>query len=98
MKKIDQILEKLRVDSDQVLQEMDQQDSVGAVHQVLFKNFAKIDPVQIEVIHKLNNLKTDKPKDIYELRDLLEQMFPKSDIRLLLKELIGKRLYLLEWS
>ena len=90
LEKIDQILEKLRVDSDQVLQEMDQQDSVGAVHQVLFKNFAKIDPVQIEVIHKLNNLKTDKPKDIYELRDLLEQMFPKSDIRLLLKELIEK--------
>ncbi|MFW2104087.1 hypothetical protein [Acinetobacter guillouiae] len=90
LEKIDQILEKLRIDSDQVLQEMDQQDSVGAVHQVLFKNFAKIDPVQIEVIHKLNNLKTDKPKDIYELRDLLEQMFPKSDIRLLLKELIEK--------
>ena len=74
LEKIDQILEKLRSDS----------------QQVLFKNFKKIDPVQMEVIRKLDDLKSDKPKDIYELRDLLEQMFPKSDIRLLLKELIEK--------
>lgn len=90
IEKIDQFLEKLCADSDRVLQEVDQQDSVSLVHNVLFKNFEKIDPVQIEVIHKLNDLKTDKPKDIYALRDLLEQMFPKSDIRLLLKELIEK--------
>ena len=90
LEKIDQILEKLRGDSQQVLTEIDQQDSVEAVQKVLFKNFDKIDPVQIEVIQKLNDLKTNKPKDIYELRDLLEQMFPKSDIRLLLKELIEK--------
>ncbi|WP_287906872.1 hypothetical protein [Acinetobacter sp.] len=90
LEKIDQILEKLRTDSQQVLSEIDQQDSVEAVQKVLFKNFDKIDPVQIEVIQKLNDLKTNKPKDIYELRDLLEQMFPKSDIRLLLKELIEK--------
>ncbi|QGM28413.1 hypothetical protein [Acinetobacter towneri] len=56
----------------------------------LFKNFSQIDPVQWEVAKKLRELKGDKPKDIYELRDLLERLFPKSDIRLLLKELIEK--------
>ena len=56
----------------------------------LFKDFGKIDPVQLEVAKKLHELKNDKPKDIYALRDLLEQMFPKADIRLLLKELIEK--------
>lgn len=56
----------------------------------LFKNFAQIDPVQMEVIKKLNSLNSEKPKDIYALRDLLEQMFPQSDVRLLLKELIEK--------
>lgn len=58
--------------------------------QELFANFQKIDPVQLEVIKKLHELKQEKPKDIYALRDLLEQLFPKSDIRLLLKELIDK--------
>ncbi|MFH7767282.1 hypothetical protein [Acinetobacter sp. BSP-28] len=56
----------------------------------LFKNFSKIDPVQVIVAQKLRELKSDKPKDIYALRDLLEQIFPKSDVRLLLKELIEK--------
>lgn len=56
----------------------------------LFKNFSQIDPVQWEVAKKLRELKGEKPKDIYELRDLLERLFPKSDIRLLLKELIEK--------
>ncbi len=56
----------------------------------LFKNFSKIDPVQVIVAQKLRELKADKPKDIYALRDLLEQLFPKSDVRLLLKELIEK--------
>ena len=56
----------------------------------LYKNFSQIDPVQWEVAKKLRELKGEKPKDIYELRDLLEQLFPKSDIRLLLKELIEK--------
>jgi len=90
LEKIDQILEKLRLNSQQVVTEIDQQDSVEAVQKVLFKNFEKIDPVQVEVIHKLNGLKSKKPKDIYELRDLLERMFPQTDIRLLLKELIEK--------
>ena len=56
----------------------------------LFKNFSQIDPVQWEIAKKLRELKGEKPKDIYELRDLLERLFPKSDIRLLLKELIEK--------
>jgi hypothetical protein len=90
LQKIDQILESLHADPQQVIQEIDKQESLEAVQQVLFKNFEQIDPVQIEVIHKLNDLKTAKPKDIYALRDLLEQMFPESDIRLLLKELIEK--------
>ena len=70
-----------------------EQESASVIHaaqQDLFKNFNKIDPVQMEVIRKLHELKSDKPKDIYALRDLLEQMFPKSDVRLLLKELIEK--------
>ena len=58
--------------------------------QGLFADFQTIDPVQLEVIKKLHDLKHEKPKDIYALRDLLEQLFPKSDIRLLLKELIDK--------
>ncbi len=56
----------------------------------LFKNFSQIDPVQWKLPKKLRELKGEKPKDIYELRDLLERLFPKSDIRLLLKELIEK--------
>lgn len=58
--------------------------------QGLYADFHQIDPVQLEVIKKLHELKQEKPKDIYALRDLLEQLFPKSDIRLLLKELIDK--------
>lgn len=66
------------------------QDSIHTIQQELFKNFATIDPVQVEVARRLRQLKDNKPKDIYELRDLLEQMFPKADIRMLLKELIEK--------
>ncbi|MNR80043.1 hypothetical protein D3C72_107590 [compost metagenome] len=61
-----------------------------SAQQELFKNFAQIDPVQLEVARKLRELKKNKPKDIYALRDLLEQMFPKSDVRMLLKELLDK--------
>ena len=61
-----------------------------SAQQELFKNFAQIDPVQLEVARKLRELKANKPKDIYALRDLLEQMFPKSDVRMLLKELLEK--------
>lgn len=66
------------------------QSTVQQAQQHLFKNFAQVDPVQMEVIRKLRQLQGDKPKDIYELRDLLESLFPKSDIRLLLKELLDK--------
>lgn len=90
VEKIDQILEKLRSEPLQTVQEIDQQKTVEDVQKILFKNFEKIDHVQVEVIRELHDLKTDKPKDIYELRDFLEQRFPKSDIRLLLKELIEK--------
>lgn len=89
LEQIDSILSKLREDAQDVVMDSEQ-GSVQDIQKSLFKNFEKIDPVQMEVIHRLNALKTDKPKDIYELRDLLEEMFPKSDVRLLLKELIEK--------
>ncbi|OTG96243.1 hypothetical protein [Acinetobacter sp. ANC 3832] len=89
LEQIDSILSKLREDAQDVVMDPEQ-GSVQDIQKSLFKNFEKIDPVQMEVIHRLNALKTDKPKDIYELRDLLEEMFPKSDVRLLLKELIEK--------
>lgn len=83
----------------QALQQLQQDSMVGVLEptvdmksaqQELFKNFAQIDPVQLEVARKLRELKANKPKDIYALRDLLEQMFPKSDVRMLLKELLDK--------
>ncbi|WP_425915879.1 hypothetical protein [Acinetobacter sp. TSRC1-2] len=71
-------------------EEPEQSNPIHQAQKDLFKNFSKIDPVQVIVARKLRELKSDKPKDIYALRDLLEQMFPKSDVRLLLKELIEK--------
>ena len=71
-------------------EELEHSDPIQHAQKDLFKNFSKIDPVQVIVARKLRELKSDKPKDIYALRDLLEQMFPKSDVRLLLKELIEK--------
>ncbi|NNH37637.1 hypothetical protein [Acinetobacter terrae] len=71
-------------------EELEQLNPIHHAQKDLFKNFSKIDPVQVIVARKLRELKSDKPKDIYALRDLLEQMFPKSDVRLLLKELIEK--------
>lgn len=71
-------------------EELEQSNPLHHAQKDLFKNFSKIDPVQVIVARKLRELKSDKPKDIYALRDLLEQMFPKSDVRLLLKELIEK--------
>ncbi|MEQ1447654.1 hypothetical protein ABLT89_12100 [Acinetobacter schindleri] len=69
---------------------IEEQSAIQSAQQGLFKNFDRIDPVQMEVARKLRELQGDKPKDIYELRDLLEQLFPKSDVRLLLKELLEK--------
>ncbi|WP_111859261.1 hypothetical protein [Acinetobacter sp. CFCC 10889] len=87
---IDAVLEKLSAGAKQVISELEKQQNKASEMESLNKNFEQIDQVQWEVIQKLNALKTDKPKDIYELRDLLEKMFPKSDVRLLLKELIEK--------
>lgn len=88
--KIDSLLSKLNIDPQQILEEITQLADEEDIHSDLNKNFEKIDPVQMEVIQKLNELKANKPKDIYALRDLLEQLFPKSDVRLLLKEMIDK--------
>ncbi|OTG67413.1 hypothetical protein [Acinetobacter silvestris] len=87
---IDKLLEKLQSNTHTIVQDDEQANSVQSIQQGLFKNFEKIDPMQIKVMHKLHTLKSEKPKDIYALRDLLEQMFPKSDVRLLLKDLVEK--------
>lgn len=83
-----QVLQQLQKDS--VVDKLEPTVDAQSAQQELFKNFAQIDPVQLEVARKLRELKTNKPKDIYALRDLLEQMFPKSDVRMLLKELLDK--------
>lgn len=84
-------ISSLKPEQDQAaLTEKTEQSNIQAAQHDLFKNFAHIDPVQLEVARKLRELNENKPKDIYELRDLLEQLFPKSDIRMLLKELIEK--------
>ena len=88
--KVDSLLAKLQTSSQQILAEVDAHSSVKNIQNDLFKNFEQIDPVQMEVIQKLNQLNAEKPKDIYALRDLLEQLFPKSDVRLLLKEMLDK--------
>lgn len=83
-----QALQQLQKDS--VVDKLEPTVDMQSAQQELFKNFAQIDPVQLEVARKLRELKANKPKDIYALRDLLEQMFPKSDVRMLLKELLDK--------
>ena len=83
-----QALQQLQKDS--VVDKLEPTTDKQSPQQELFKNFAQIDPVQLEVARKLRELKANKPKDIYALRDLLEQMFPKSDVRMLLKELLDK--------
>ena len=83
-----QALQQLQKDS--VVDKLEPTVDTQSAQQELFKNFAQIDPVQLEVARKLRELKANKPKDIYALRDLLEQMFPKSDVRMLLKELLDK--------
>lgn len=84
---LEQVISELK---DKSNQKDEESETIQSVQSDLFKNFARIDPVQLEVARKLRELKSDKPKDIYQLRDLLEQLFPESDIRLLLKELIEK--------
>lgn len=65
-------------------------DSLASVQSQLNQNFHQIDFLQVEVLRKLHQLQVDKPKDIYELRDLLEQIFPESDVGMVLKELLEK--------
>jgi hypothetical protein len=83
-----EVLQQLQKDS--VVDKLEPTADTQSAQQELFKSFAQIDPVQLEVARKLRELKANKPKDIYALRDLLEQMFPKSDVRMLLKELLDK--------
>lgn len=75
-------------DLPQVLSELNQAEAVTTSEWV--QNLSHIDPMQIEVIRKLNALKSEKPKDIYALRDFLVEKFPHADVRLLLKELLEK--------
>lgn len=84
---LDQVITELKQEQGLISH---QDQKVDSVHKDLFKNFGKIDPVQLEVARKLRELQADKPKDIYQLRDFLEALFPESDVRLLLKELIEK--------
>ena len=85
-----EFIANIKAEKDQSANELNENTDIQNAHNGLFKNFAVIDPVQLEVAQKLRELKSDKPKDIYELRDLLEQLFPQSNIRLLLKELLDK--------
>lgn len=90
---VDALLAKLQLNPQHILSEIiqiEQQQHADNAQSDLNKNFEQIDPVQMEVIRKLNQMKSEKPKDIYALRDLLEQLFPHSDVRLLLKEMIDK--------
>lgn len=72
----------------QALSELNRHDEQMTIED--FQHFSMIDPMQIEVIRQLNALKSEKPKDIYALRDFLTQIFPQADVRLLLKELLEK--------
>lgn len=75
------------------LQDVLQQQRDTTPHDALEKSqqdFAKIDELQWEMVQQLGRLKSGKPKDIFELRDLLEKIYPQADIKRLLKELLEK--------
>lgn len=84
------LLQSLTANNPIMLPENEPTHSIHNIQKSLFENFDQIDPIQIKIIHKLQALKSEKPKDIYALRDLLEQLFPQADVRLLLKELVKK--------
>ena len=84
------LLQSLTTNNPIMLPENEPTHSIHNIQKSLFENFDQIDPIQIKIIHKLQALKSEKPKDIYALRDLLEQLFPQADVRLLLKELVKK--------
>lgn len=87
---IEALLQSLTENNPIMLPENEPTYSIHNIQKSLFENFDQIDPIQIKIIHKLQALKSEKPKDIYALRDLLEQLFPQADVRLLLKELVKK--------
>ncbi len=87
---IEALLQSLTANNPIMLPENEPTHSIHNIQKSLFENFDQIDPIQIKIIHKLQALKSEKPKDIYALRDLLEQLFPQADVRLLLKELVKK--------
>lgn len=84
------LLQSLTANNPIMLPENEPTHSIHNIQKSLFENFDQIDPIQIKIIHKLQALKSEKPKDIYALRDLLEQLFPQADVRLLLKDLVKK--------
>lgn len=53
------------------------------------ERLSAMDLMHIEVIRKVNDA-AEMPKDIYELRDLLEKSFPEADVGMLLKTLIDQ--------
>ena len=87
---IEALLQSLTANNPIMLPENEPTHSIHNIQKSLFENFDQIDPIQIKIIHKLQALKSEKPKDIYALRDLLEQLFPQADVRLLLKDLVKK--------
>src|SRR5690606_36879328 len=87
--KLDQCISQLKADESAIESEIPK-SPIQSPQQDLLKNYGRIDAVQLELADKLRELQGTIHKDIYELRDLLEQLFPKSDIRLLLKQLIEK--------
>ena len=84
------LLQSLTANNPIMLPENEPTYSIHNIQKSLFENFDQIDPIQIKIIHKLQALKSEKPKDIYALRDLLQQLFPQADVRLLLKDLVKK--------
>lgn len=50
----------------------------------------ELDELQWQVLQKLDELQHDRPKDIFSLRDQLQDWFPKADIQMLMKSLLDK--------
>ncbi|MCK4089368.1 hypothetical protein [Acinetobacter radioresistens] len=56
----------------------------------LYSEFARIDPLQWQIIRHLDQAGHKKPDNIYALRDLLKSIFPEANVQLLLKEMLEK--------
>ena len=50
----------------------------------------ELDELQWQVLQKLDELQHERPKDIFSLRDQLQDWFPKADIQMLMKSLLDK--------